>query len=427
MAPPIVFDLLRLFLGPSRTAPRGIDRVDLAYARFLFTNWPGDCVGLLPTPWGLRLYDRRRVMAGLDALEAMWRERSVGPDAVFDEVARRLGGAASQPSVSPANRVRGALPRFTQLLLATGVAVGTPVIGTAAKGAIYLNIGQLGWAAPWMVRWLAQRADIRAVFLLHDAIPLERPDLVTPLGSAMHRRMMGVAARHAAGLIFTTGEAGGAVLRALQPYGQPSPRTTSLHLPVAPSFLAPTEPNAMLAAQNYFIVVGAIEPRKNLLMLLQIWTELLRLRGARTPRLVVAGFPARGGRPILRQLLACGHLRDHVIVTSGLSSPALRQLVENARAVLMPSRAEGFGLPIVEALTVGTPVLASDLPAHREAGGDWAVYLDPADAAGWLAEIGRFADGGASIEALRRRIAGYRPMTPEQYFRGIAEFLRSLG
>lgn len=427
MAPPIVFDLLRLFLSASATGPRGIDRVDLAYARFLFATWPGDCVGLLPTPWGLRLYDRRRVLRGLDALEALWRERSVGPDAAFAHVVRRLSGAICRPPARrPAGQTLRAAPSLAHLLLATGLAVGTPVIRAAAQGAIYLNVGQLGWAAPWMVRWLRHRPDVRAVFLLHDAIPIERPDLVTPLGSTTHRRMMEVAARHATALIFTTQAAGDSVLRLLQPYGRPLPMTTSLHLPVAPSFLASVRPDPALAEYGYFVVVGAIEPRKNLLMLLNVWSELLRRRGRQAPRLVVAGSPARGGRPILGQLQACGILQDHVIVASGLSSPSLRQLVANARAVLMPSLAEGFGLPIVEALTVGTPVLASDLAAHREVGGALAVYLDPTDEAGWLREIGHFADGDDATAALRRKIAAYRPMTSGEYFKQISFFLQSV-
>jgi hypothetical protein len=428
MAPPVVFDLLRLYLSASAIAPRGIDRIDLAYARFLFATWPGDCAGLLPTPWGLRLYDRRRVLRGLDTLEAMWREYSIGPDAALTHVVRRLSGA----DVSLSDRDRAAsshraAPRLARFLLANGLAAGTPVITAAAPGSLYLNIGQLGWAVPWMVSWLRRRPDVRAVFMLHDAIPIERPDLVTPLARTAHRRMMTAAARHAAGLIFTTQVAAQSVLRLLPPHGGKLPLTTSLHLPLAPSFLGSVEQDPALARHPYFVVVGAIEPRKNHLILLNIWCELLRRRRSKTPRLVIAGSPARGSRSILRQLRASTMLRDHLVIASDLSSPALRQLVANARAVLMPSLAEGFGLPIVEALALGTPMLASDLPAHREVGADLAIYLGATDEAAWLREIGRFTDGDDSTAALRRRIASYRPTTSQNYFDRIAGFLQSIG
>src|ERR1700712_4418263 len=98
MTAPIVLDLLRLFLGAASSGPRGIDRVDLAYARFLFENWPGECMGLLPTAWGLRLYHRRRVLRGLDKLEELWREQAGGPDVTFASVLNRLSGTDEQPS-----------------------------------------------------------------------------------------------------------------------------------------------------------------------------------------------------------------------------------------------------------------------------------------------------------------------------------------
>jgi glycosyltransferase involved in cell wall biosynthesis len=427
MTPSIVFDLLRLFLGPTTLTPRGIDRVDLAYARYLFTTWPGDCFGVLPTPLGMRLYERQRVLRGLDMLEVLWREGCERPNSALANVERRIRGQSGIPSDPdhPAIQKLRSVPRLIRLMLATGLAAGRSAIGTTPAEAIYLNVGQLGWAAPWLVSWLRHRPDIRPVFMLHDAIPIERPDLVTPIGCSAHQRMMRTAAENAAGLIFTTQAATDSVLRVLETYRHLVPATISVHLPVAPSFLAAGEPDPALAELPYFIVVGAIERRKNLPLLLNVWAELRRRRGDRTPRLVIAGSPGRGGRPILRQLQASG-TADDVIVASGLPSPALRRLVVNARAVLMPSLAEGFGLPIIEALAVGTPVLASDLASHREVGGELAVYLDPTDEAGWLHEIDRFTDGDDATAALKSRIGAYRGMTPAGYFSQIDEFLRTL-
>jgi glycosyltransferase involved in cell wall biosynthesis len=82
----------------------------------------------------------------------------------------------------------------------------------------------------------------------------------------------------------------------------------------------------------------------------------------------------------------------------------------------MPSFAEGFGLPVIEALAVGMPVIASDLPAHRETAGDIAVYRPATDAAGWLAEICMFADGSGIASEMRRRVAAYQPTTWGAYF-----------
>jgi len=127
---------------------------------------------------------------------------------------------------------------------------------------------------------------------------------------------------------------------------------------------------------------------------------------------------------VLRTLERCRAFQGKVIVAHGLSSPALRRLIAHAKALLMPSFAEGFGLPVIEALAVGTPVIASDLPAHREIAGDLAIYRDPTDGPGWLAAICMFADGYGPAAEMRRRVAAYQPATWSQYFLRIERFLK---
>jgi glycosyltransferase involved in cell wall biosynthesis len=89
----------------------------------------------------------------------------------------------------------------------------------------------------------------------------------------------------------------------------------------------------------------------------------------------------------------------------------------------MPSFAEGFGSPIIEALALGTPVIASDLPAHREAGGPYATYLSPIDGVGWLAAIRSHVQ---QRSALRAKLANYQVRTWDQYLRRLDPFLLSL-
>ncbi len=424
-APAVLHDLLRLFLRAADHTPRGIDRIDLAYARFLCTAWPGPCLGVLPTPLGPRLFDRARVLRGLDALERLWREDGeAGADRAFAHVQARLSGQVPPPAPAASSHALAALPRFRRLLAATGLAAGQGV-AAAPRGSLYLNVGQLGWAAPFATRWLARRPDIRAVFMLHDAIPVERRDLVSRLGHWTHRMMLHAVARRAAGLIVTTEAAAASVQAALAVRGLAPVPTVGIGLPVAPAFLGPAAaaaPPPPVPPAPYFLVCGAIEPRKNLGMLLDVWQQLGRGGGA-VPFLVVAGALARGGVPIQARLRAAG---GHVVPIANLSTPGLRRLMEGARALLMPSLAEGFGLPVIEALALGTPVLASDLPAHREAGGGFATYLDPTDRAAWSAAVAALATDGAALAAARRQAAAYRPFTEDAYFARAGAFLAEL-
>ena len=430
MSRPIVYDGVRLFLGAWAPAPRGIDRVDLLYARHLFEHWPGDCMGLLPTAWGTRLYDRGRGIRLLDAIEALWRETAdAETDTTLAYVRHWLTGEAPPaPGARPGARYDrvGSLARQARLLAATGFTFGRSAARCTPLDAIYINIGQLGWAVPWSTSWLRHRPDIRAVFMLHDVIPLLHPDLVSLGGRLAQRWMLAAVSRYANGLITTTDVAGDAVLRTLRPHPRPIVATGSLHLPVAATFLDQDVSDETPSGCTYFLICGAIEPRKNHAMLFNVWRQLVAERGVHAPRLVVVGSPAHGGRSILRQLAQSVPLRSHVITVSGLSSPGVRRLMTYARAVLMPSLAEGFGLPIIEALTVGTPVLASDLPVHREVGGDLACYVDPTDERGWLDAIRRLTVAPAFVADLRNRIATYQPTTAASYFARVQEYLETI-
>ena len=131
------------------------------------------------------------------------------------------------------------------------------------------------------------------------------------------------------------------------------------------------------------------------MLLLNLWRELGRLLGPATPKLIVAGARGWENENVLDLLERCPGLRDHVIEAPGLSTPSLKRLIDNARAVLMPSFAEGYGLPVAEALTAGTPVLASDLASVRAMGESAVITLDPLDGLGWRAAIRRLSEASA--------------------------------
>jgi len=429
MSAPIAYDVARLLLGSLAVTPRGIDRVDLRYARFFFETWPGDCVGTLPTPWGVRRYGRRRVLQGLDRLEQLWLETvQSNEDRVLLRIKKRLSGKhdlETERSRGDGRPVISPVSRFFNVLSVAGFSFGASVVRAVPKNAIYVNVGQVGLAIPRIVSWLRQRPDVKSVFMLHDVIPLERPELVSSKDRRRHRRIIDRTARYASGLIASTGAAREAVLNALCLRGRSTIPVETVPFPVAPVFLENDGPHQELCECDYFVVCGTIEPRKNHHLLLNVWRELVAQRGQHASKLVIVGSPGWGARSVLHALEQCRPLHGRVILARGLSSPALRRLIVHAKALLMPSFAEGFGLPIIEALAVGTPVIASDLPAHREIADNLAVYRDPTDRAGWLTDVCMFADGTGTAAEIRRRVAQYQPTTWSEYFVRIERFLKT--
>src|SRR6266849_1183791 len=145
----IAFDLTRLFIGPMTPVPRGIDRVDLSYARHFFEEWKGDCVGILPTPWGIRWFNRDRSLRVVNFIEDYWGETSdAESDPAYAWVRARLRG--EQPSTSlTKERSAGArlVSGFVGFALQHGLVLGRP-ISSLATGTVYLNTGQITLAVP---------------------------------------------------------------------------------------------------------------------------------------------------------------------------------------------------------------------------------------------------------------------------------------
>jgi glycosyltransferase involved in cell wall biosynthesis len=423
---PVALDLTRLFVGPVSLSPRGIDRVDLGYARHFFETWPEKCVAILPTPWGVRWFGRRRALRVLDGLEGLWRETgSAESDPGYHFVKARLAGhnatlpkAKARSPLAPGRLTKD----YGRFLLDVGFSFGRSTVDTLRSGTIYLNTGQVGLAVPRFMNWLRHRPDVRPVFMLHDVIPIDHPEYVSPRARQFHENMVANTARYASGLIVTTHAAKDGIQRELLRHGRSDLQIGAIPLPVSSTFLEPLEASPEPGGAPYFVVCGAIDPRKNHLLLLNLWRELVARHGANAPKLVVVGSRWRTSGQVIDLLERCELIRDHVIEVSGLSTPALRQLMCGAQAVLMPSFAEGFGIPIVEALASGTPVIASDLPAHREAGGSYATYLSPLDGLGWLGAIQAHVDPAVST-GLRTALESYRPWTWQDYFQQLEPFL----
>ena len=151
--------------------------------------------------------------------------------------------------------------------------------------------------------------------------------------------------------------------------------------------------------ERYVLHVGTIEPRKNIELLLRVW-EAWRAEDPAAPALVLCG--RRGWKSDgLHDAIAAAAAAGWLHYPGYLDDDTLAALYRRALAVVSPSRYEGFGLPLVEAMSVGVPVLASDIPVFREVAGDAAVYLPVDDAAAWKRALVELA----ADSSLRSRLA----------------------
>lgn len=427
---PIAYNLLRLILASIHTTPRGVDRIDYGYLSYLLDHWPEDVFGVMPTLIGPRYFSRGEVLKARARLDRLWSE-TIDPkqDPALERLIRRFDDPFL-PEL-PA-KPRGFLPglggimRIGQLLLGDGYSsIGKPITALP-QGSVYLDVGHYGLTFPRAFRWKSKRPDIKTVFMIHDAIPLEYPEFVAEETFRAHQRLIMKTAKYANSLIVPTRSAGKAVQEAL---AQHRGRPIGIHaipLPIDDLFQPEMPSIPALANHPYFLICGAIEPRKNHRLLIAVWQELIRRYDTHAPKLVVAGSPGHASGEIIQELQASEELRRHIILTSGLSSPALAQLMAGARAILMPSFVEGFGLPPAEGLTVGTPTLLSDIPAHREAVGQFGEFLPTKNPDPWVEAIEALCDT-TLFRARKASIRAFRPTRWTDYMAKVSEVLRDVG
>jgi glycosyltransferase involved in cell wall biosynthesis len=209
----------------------------------------------------------------------------------------------------------------------------------------------------WM--YPPQRAGLRAT-TIHDLVPLHFPDWVTPRTRAMHGRKYANAAA-TCGVMFAnsafTADDTAATL------GFPREKIVVAH----PGIGAEYRPDGPDAGRRtpYLLTVATLEPRKNL----ETLVDAFALLGDVELELAVVGGAGWGEQPRLD--------RPGVVRLGRVSDEELARLYRSTAAVVYPSRFEGFGMPITEAMACGAPVVASSHPSLDEASGGAAVRCDP--------------------------------------------------
>jgi glycosyltransferase involved in cell wall biosynthesis len=274
-------------------------------------------------------------------------------------------------------------------------------LGPAPRGADVVHAPTL-LAPPVRRRW-GKRTPL--VVTVHDAVPWTHPETLTPRGVAWHRRMGGYVARAADRVVVPTRAVGDA-LQAVLP-GLAGERLVVIGEGVTAALAVPPADADARAARlrlpdsGYLLSLATLEPRKGLDVLLAALAD----PAAPPVPLLVVGQPGWGGVDPAGEATRLGLPADRVRVLGRLPDEDLAVVLHRARALVAPSRAEGFGLPVLEAMAAGVPAVTSDAPALVEVGGGATLVVprdDPRALAGALRSV--LADA-----ALRARLAAAGP------------------
>jgi glycosyltransferase involved in cell wall biosynthesis len=271
------------------------------------------------------------------------------------------------------------------------------------------------------LRWLGARP----IFFIHDLLPISHPEYFPAGEKRVYLNGIRNALAIARGIVVNSRDTQAALLRCAQEIGLPCPPIAVA--PLAPSIVAPRAAGAPPIDKPYFVCIGTIQPRKNHLLLLHLWRRLVEQQGDAAPRLYVVGQRGWECENVVDLLERCDQLKGFVYEENACSDARLATILRHARALLMPSFAEGYGLPVAEALAAGVPVIASDVPAFREIGGGVPEYLDSLDGRQWAELIREYARAGSARHAAQlERLAAFRPTTWAQHFAVVDRFIEAL-
>lgn len=269
-----------------------------------------------------------------------------------------------------------------------------------------------------------RKQKVKPLFLVHDLIPITHPEYCRSGEADLHKIRMNNALQAASGIVTNSQ----ATLDELSLYAKKTKQTMppAIAAPLAAATL-PKPNTARPIEASYFLMLGTIEARKNHWLLLQVWRKLIEQLGENAPKLVLIGQRGWECENVVDLLERSILLRGHVIELPNCSDMELSTYIAHAQALLFPSFVEGYGMPLMEALSLGVPVIASDLHVFREIAGDSPDYLDPLDGMAWLSHIKNFTDPTSVLRAAQlTRLAKFVAPTWKKHFELVEEMMRGL-
>lgn len=228
--------------------------------------------------------------------------------------------------------------------------------------------------------FISKDLDVPVVTMVHDVAFLRNPMHITPSIRKFYARWMPIYIAQADHIITVSEFSKKEIMSG---YGVTESRISVVYNGVSEKYspLSDEEKEAtgktLAAGKPFFVYLGAIHPRKNILVLIRAF-EQFKKNADLDYQLVIAGRPSWYTKEVYKAIES-SPCKEDIRLTGFVNAATARLYMGNAVALIYPSRYEGFGLPVIEAMACGTPVMCSNVASLPEVAGDAALLFHPDD------------------------------------------------
>jgi len=377
----VIYDCTRLIERSGNTTPTGIDRVDIHYLDGLLKNDEVEVVGILQIKGKFLMIGIDSVVILHSIMYGKWIENSISNEnfkTKIEEYISTLTIDVKKINNLIEGKIDSRIVSYSK---------------SKTKRPAYINTTFSGVDDIVLHSALKKVAQLKMIYFVHDLLPIEYPEYFWPDWNKVHYGRFMAISLNGDLIVAVSKDVKNKLEEAYVGAGISACPVVAIQNGVEDIFIK-SRINSVhdYNPENQFTIVSTIEPRKNHLLLLNVWRDLINSNDCKNkPKLVIIGSRGWHNQNTFDFIDKADCLKPYVCVYSNVSDDFMISELKKSKAALFPSFGEGWGLPIVEAMSLGIPTICSDLPVHRESSQGFAEYLSPIDGLGWRNIINEYA------------------------------------
>lgn len=394
----VFYDCTRMIMYLDRKLPSGIERVDISYLEGLIREKDFDVVGVLEVQSKDKIL---LIMLSNEIVKDIYRHLN----------AKWIGEAVSDDDFELKcseiqSRIRFEIEKKSKLTLEN---IDYRIIEMKAQYAksIYINSTFINIPNGEEHYKLIKAVGIKTIHVIHDLIPIEFPEYTFGDQNLKHFGRLAAVNNLGGVIIAISNHVKSKIESALNGIKNKNLNIIVNRNGVNEKFIK-AKNQIKYQKKNQFIYVSTIEPRKNHALLLNLWRRMLDESDdcETLPKLLIVGRRGWGSQNIFDALDKNMGVKNNIIEKNNATDEEIIKDINESKAMLFPSFDEGWGLPIVESLALGTPVICSDIPVHRECSQGVGIFIDYLDGLEWLRIIKNVSTGAMQIP-----VSEFNPIT----------------